>query len=360
MPVPPPPCSYTTHTLNCFPTIDKLCYTLGPFRSSVHDKDSQLNVFASNKHFQIELKAANFEKSPTLLADYLRYLEHLEPDYLPESDEEFDSEDPLEELAEWVLECFLPIFREIPPSDIHQKYTLHDCLFPEVFHYSLDVHQDKLSPIFLDKAGEKRFLGALIPEQVDYSTFPIYRPDQIEISILDDSNTLPAVPRKVYIQGQHIQVAFLKSVGAGDVNSICRELNAYTKIQSALFSKPINTSRLLGIVRIPSSGRIVGLLLSYIESKDNKTLLCMGQDPQYVSMGQKWLSQITQSIEGLHVCGAVWGDAKPDNVLIDTHFDAYLIDFGGGYTRGWVDKELANTAEGDLQGLQRITEFLFE
>lgn len=340
--------------------MDKLHYTLGPFRSSVHDKDSQLNFFVSNKHFQIELKAANFEKSPTLRADYLRYLEHLEPDYLPEPDEDFDSEDLLEELAEWVMECFLPILREIPPLDTHQKYTLHDCLSPEVFHYSLDVHQDKLSPIFLDKAGDERFLGAVLPEQVDYSTFPIYRPDQIEISISDESNTLPAVPQKVYIQGQRTQIAFLKSVGAGDVNSICRELSAYTKIQSASFPKPINTSRLLGIVHIPSSGRIVGLLLSYIESKDNKTLLCMGKDPQYVSMGQKWLRQITQSTEGLHMCGAVWGDAKPDNVLIDTQFDAYLIDLNGGYTRGWVDQELAYTAEGDLQGLQRISEFLLE
>lgn len=340
--------------------MNKPSYTLGPFRSSLNDKDSQLNVFISNKHFQIELKASEFEKSPKLLADYLRYLEHLEPDYLPESDEEFDSKDPLEELAEWVLDRFLPIFREIPPLDTHQKYTLNDCLFPKVFHYSLDAHQDKLSPILLDKTGDKRFLGALLPEQVDYSTFPIYRPDQIEIPISDESNTLPAVPRKVYIQGQQIQVAFLKSIGAGDVNNMCRELEAYTKIQSALFSKPINTSRLLGVVRIPSSGRIVGLLLSYIESKDNKTLLCMGKDPRYGSMRHKWLSQITQSIEGLHMCGAIWGDAKPDNVLIDTQYDAYLIDFGGGYTRGWVDEELANTAEGDLQGLQRISEFLFE
>lgn len=71
---------------------------------------------------------------------------------------------------------------------------------------------------------------------------------------------------------------------------------------------------------------------------------------------------ITDQSKILHVvlltCGAVLGDVKPDNVLIDTQDDAYIIDFGGGYTRGWVDKELANTAEGDLQGLQRISEFL--
>ncbi|KAJ5614160.1 hypothetical protein N7528_007814 [Penicillium herquei] len=332
-------------------------YTLGPFRSSIHDNDSELNVFVSNKHFQIEIKDSNFEKSPTLLADYLRHLEHLEPDYLPGPDEEF--EDPLEELVEWALECFLPIFREIPPLDLHQKYTLHDCLFPEVLHYSLHADQSKLVPIFLDNTGVPRFMGALLPESdsVDYSSFPTYRPDEIEISISDESDSLPAVPRKVHIQGQ--QVAFLKSVGAGDVNSTCRELKAYAKIQSLSSSEPIHTSRLLGIVHIPSSCRIVGLLLSYIES-NNRTLLCMGQDPQYSSMRQKWLTQITRSIEGLHACGAVWGDAKPDNILIDAHYDAYLIDFGGGYTRGWVDKESANTAVGDIQGLQRIREFLFD
>lgn len=36
----------------------------------------------------------------------------------------------------------------------------------------------------------------------------------------------------------------------------------------------------------------------------------------------------------------------------------YLIDFRDSYTKGWVDKELANTVEGDLQGLQRLSEFL--
>ena len=37
------------------------------------------------------------------------------------------------------------------------------------------------------------------------------------------------------------------------------------------------------------------------------------------------------------------GRRKPDNILIDAHNDAYLIDFGGGYMDGWEDKELVNT-----------------
>ncbi|GKZ31959.1 hypothetical protein AbraIFM66950_000958 [Aspergillus brasiliensis] len=330
-------------------------YTLGPLWSSEFSKDSQLNVFVSDKHFQIELEARNFESSPAHLADYLRLLQRLEPDYLPELDEEF--EDPLEELADWALRSFKPIFQQIPPLNTCQAYTLHDCLFPENFHYSLVAEEDNLVPVFLDNIGQERLMGALLPEweQVDYSAIPVYRPDEIEVPISLESGALPAVPRKVYINGQ--QLAFLKSVGAGDVNSTCRELKAYAEIHSTSLAEAINICRLLGIVQIPSSGRIVGLLLSYIVC-DNRTLLCAGNDPQYVSMRRKWLDQITRSIERLHNCGVVWGDVKPGNVLIDLQDDAYLIDFGGGYTRGWVDAEVANTPEGDLQGLQRLSVFL--
>jgi hypothetical protein len=94
-------------------------YSLGPFWSSEHNKDTQLNVFVSDKHFQIELRVSNFENSPTLLAVYLRHVRRLEPDYLPESPDDF--EDPLEELADWALESFLPIFQKIPPLDMKSE-----------------------------------------------------------------------------------------------------------------------------------------------------------------------------------------------------------------------------------------------
>ncbi|KAJ5256818.1 hypothetical protein N7478_012922 [Penicillium angulare] len=194
-----------------------------------------------------------------------------------------------------------------------------------------------MADIVTEGDGSSRFMGALLPEseQVNHSVFPIYRPDEIEISLSDGSSALPASPRKVYIQGQ--KVAFFKPVGAGDVNSTCRELKAYARLKSTTFSEAIYTCRLLGIVHLPSSGLIAGLLLSYIDC-NNTTLLCIGEDLQYISMRQKWLTQITRSIEGLHMCGAVWGDAKPDKVLIDTQYDAYLIDLGGDYSKGWVDK----------------------
>jgi Ser/Thr protein kinase RdoA (MazF antagonist) len=43
-----------------------------------------------------------------------------------------------------------------------------------------------------------------------------------------------------------------------------------------------------------------------------------------------------EGIGYLHNKGRVWGDAKPDNVLIRENGDVVLIDFGGGFTLGWV------------------------
>jgi hypothetical protein len=47
-------------------------------------------------------------------------------------------------------------------------------------------------------------------------------------------------------------------------------------------------------------------------------------------------------------------------VLIDVNEDAYLIDFGGGYTEGWFETEKSNSTEGDLQGLENIKRYLLE
>jgi len=42
------------------------------------------------------------------------------------------------------------------------------------------------------------------------------------------------------------------------------------------------------------------------------------------------------------------------------HSNAWIIDFEGGHTEGWVDRDKAGTVEGDLQGLENIVNFIFE
>jgi hypothetical protein len=43
---------------------------------------------------------------------------------------------------------------------------------------------------------------------------------------------------------------------------------------------------------------------------------------------------------------------------VDDRDDAWLIDFGGGWTRGWLDESLAGTYDGNYQAIQRIYGFL--
>jgi serine/threonine protein kinase len=42
------------------------------------------------------------------------------------------------------------------------------------------------------------------------------------------------------------------------------------------------------------------------------------------------VDQVTGILTQLHEAGIVWGDAKPDNVLIDKNHDARIIDLVEG------------------------------
>ena len=71
------------------------------------------------------------------------------------------------------------------------------------------------------------------------------------------------------------------------------------------------------------------------------------------------MKQLDTTLSKLHQAGIVWGDAKADHVLIDRNDDAWIIEFGGSYTEGWVEKALAGTIDGDAMGMAKIRKLLF-
>jgi serine/threonine protein kinase len=116
-----------------------------------------------------------------------------------------------------------------------------------------------------------------------------------------------------------------------------------------------NIVQLIGLVEADNhQAKIEGMLIEYI---DNARSL---RDIPDISTQEceRWTGQIKEAVHYLHHEGLVWGDAKAANVLVRQNADAVLIDFGCGFTSGWVDAANQDTASGDLQGSERIISFM--
>lgn len=129
-----------------------------------------------------------------------------------------------------------------------------------------------------------------------------------------------------------------------------REVELLSQINySGEFDTHFRTSKLLGLVVWDEDETLLmWFLLEYI---DGGTLAARMESADMATR-MKWISQIEATVRQLHRVGIVWGDVKPDNVMLKTDGDAVVVDFGGGYTPEYIKPELQNTAQGDLMGLE--------
>ncbi|KAJ5810604.1 uncharacterized protein N7503_002822 [Penicillium pulvis] len=217
--------------------------------------------------------------------------------------------------------------------------------------YTVKVVEEKVIPVHLSNTKNKKgcMMGAKLSPSIN-TIFPIYHPREIQVGIDETSAAIPGIPRKVFINGQ-LQPSFYKIVYSGDVTGTTREITAYSRIHMANFDPTVLTSELNGIVQ-DDKGNILGLLLSYIECGGATLYRIDGQDPN-------GLIKFHTRLSAVHEPEIIWGDAKAANVLLEFNGDAYLVDFGGEYTKGWVEKEKSNSIERDLQGLGNIKRWLF-
>ena len=155
------------------------------------------------------------------------------------------------------------------------------------------------------------------------------------------------VPRKVRRRGSG-DVFFFKA-GFKDHGHL-RELELLCQINhSGEFDAHLRTSKLLGlVVWDDDETSLMGFLLEYIDGET----LALRMESTDMATRTKWMSKIEATVRQLHRVGIVWGDVKPDNVMINADGDAVVVDFGGGYTPEYIKPELQNTAQGDLMGLE--------
>lgn len=175
----------------------------------------------------------------------------------------------------------------------------------------------------------------------------------MSIYLADNEERFARFPYKVVAGGS---LCFYKPLlDHDDKRKAAREMEIYKRMETSdLFCNQVQVYRLYGVVM--QEYRLLGLLLSFINC-GYRTLECaVGHGTSAVRL--IWGEQVSSTLARLHEVGIVWGDAKAANVLVDEDNNAWIIDFGGGYTRGWVKKEHMETVEGDQEGLAKINELL--
>ncbi|KAF5656303.1 hypothetical protein FCIRC_13734 [Fusarium circinatum] len=269
------------------------------------------------------------------------FIDALEKATVCQDDDEY--EELVDEVLIPILDTGRPLFRQLIPSRderVQDNQSLYHLLFPPVLYFRLEAPTPTTSVSLISIDSSEASTTLTIDPAFDHSIdqdlqlnpdIPRFTPEDISVAevFVRGAFTITAA---VEVQGQDM---FCKShVRAGGLfgTSEARELNCLNEM----------VKHILGFLRQWVSGRRLSDAIAAATAEKR----------------QKWACQIRQSIELLHQNGLVWGDGKASNIIIDDKDDAWLVDFGGGYTRGWVDEELAETQQGDEQALEKIIEFL--
>ncbi|KAG5812756.1 hypothetical protein H9Q74_004117 [Fusarium xylarioides] len=276
-------------------------------------------------------------------------------------------DDFYEDAHAWLLSCFEPLIARLAQSSEPQvitQPTLVHYYFPEqTFVCHLEAVDDELQPKELDPKNHGwsdpnvKFDFDLLA-QLNNWTQP-YTPSQVQVcySRPEDSLIKPQTCITVADQdGQPLNCFFKKFRPSFGPLHAKKELLVLKKITESQIPPPPQAyiCRLVGVVR--EGNGLLGMLLSWI---DKKSVLSKAKaSVSTLESRNRWATQIRNSVDILHEKGIIWGDVKAENVLIDHNDNAWIIDFGGSYTMGWVDEDKAGTLEGDEQGVAKMLSFL--
>ncbi|KAJ4125817.1 hypothetical protein NW765_001591 [Fusarium oxysporum] len=242
--------------------------------------------------------------------------------------------------------------------------TLAHYYFPEqTFVCHLKAVDDKLQREQLDTKNPG-WSSPIVKFDSDFLTelnqwTQSYTPSQVQICYDRTEDSLIKPPTCINItnqDGQPLKCFFKKFGLSFGPSHAKKELLVLKKITESQIPPPPQAyiCRLVGVVR--EGNGLLGMLLSWIDKKSvlSKTK-ASASSPE---LRKRWATQIRNSLDSLHENDIIWGDVKGENVLIDQNDDAWIIDFGGSYTMGWVDEDKTGTLEGDEQGVAKILELL--
>jgi tRNA A-37 threonylcarbamoyl transferase component Bud32 len=327
----------------------------------------------NNKVFDILLchkTISGYDTTDSIESEYLRRLEESgccdgdDPDDIQQMLEDADIVE--REVEDAVIDACQSTIQELAPDikDHPSSVSLHSYMYPDIINLQLVTLKGTLKAVECSGLPKRD----LHPPATDKKFFDLGVPhyQASDVTVLAE---LYASVVKVSVNGQILCGKLTRMSGH---DSIYGEVRALHEIHEANFDSSVKVPRLRGI--ITSHTGVVGFLMDYIPSRgqsladilanvrEEGRAECKDDDgnktPVYAvtkMQKEKWSHQIEHTLKALHSKNIIWGDAKTSNVLIDDiSDDAWIVDFGGGNTYGWVDRELHGMAEGDLQALEKI------
>lgn len=305
--------------------------------------------------FDIHVERDDLKSSPLLEQKFLDLL-HTEP----------RSTDGLQN---WMLVPFEPIFESLASTRDKSglSHTLRDFYSRVTVYYTLKTVDGTLVPTPSPEVEKNEIPAYELSASMAYDhrikgtdfirRCTSFEPSEIRLWSEDPNDTFSSY-NKVLVNGG--TPCFFKKFAAGKKTAI-REINAYLRLEEVKTRELMFVPRLIGVVKAEGSDYLLGFLTSYIGNGTDgyKSVDKYATRPEIShELKMRWAVQATFTLKLLHEAGIVWGDAKADNLLLDENNDAWLIDFGGSFTEGWVDKEKADTLEGDIQGMGKTLDLL--
>lgn len=340
--------------------------------------DCITSIRCNGRELHVDMSPFYICNSPAVESRYRKFITAVRYEWESDTLEGEHPEDVMDDFHAWLIDILEPIFLEvapdIPPSFDPAKIAtgeahplLSEYFFPEEYCCRLEVENDKPFPILM-RDEDSPWMPALNDIEPELARqlgqhVKFFRPFETEVSFEKPDYALSKTPTRVLVDlddSGHKTLCFLKTFSLGGTPMLEKELEAHLRILKSSLVHDARIARLRGVVAVEEDSQIMGLLLTYIDHRrENDGLLfedCLLHTP--IPLRQRWARQIQETVEQLHNAGLVWGDAKAEHVMIDKNNDTWLIDFGGGYTEGWVDEDKADTVEGDLQGVAKIVGYL--
>ncbi|KAI9768867.1 MAG: hypothetical protein M1839_003950 [Geoglossum umbratile] len=268
---------------------------------------------------------------------------------------EHESPKAFNDFCNWMLDPCMPSIRKLTPTALQapQDLTLQTYYNPPTHYLKLTPNHGQLQALPVsakDYRNQKISLNQRISLE-DLPAVPRFSASEIWIlrgayssDVLSFADSISSTPPQ-RVKTKEGEIKFFKPVK--DIDPFMREFDILRRIADENLSGGIRISRLFGIVVLHGTNTAVGMLLDWIPGCD---LDGMGWVPPNTL--NIWKEQIVDIVKELHKFGIVWGDVSPNNVIIDEDSNAWAVDFGGGFTDGFVDADNAGTKEGDWQGVE--------